>query len=78
MSFILIIYFLIPAINAQIFIPSAKLEILTETPTNEPNAEIETQPLIVGKKPQKILKEIKGTEHFFMLFAHQMIMFSFI
>ena len=44
------IYFLIPAINAQIFIPSAKLEIPTETPTIEPNAEIETQPLTVEKK----------------------------
>ena len=38
---------------AQIFIPTAKLEIPTGTPTNEANAEIETQPLTAETKARK-------------------------
>ena len=39
------LYFLIPAVIAQIFIPTAELLIPTGTQTNEANAEIETQPV---------------------------------
>ena len=43
--FIIDFYFLIPAVIAQIFIPTADLEITTVTQANEVNAEIETQPV---------------------------------
>ena len=43
--FIIDLHFLIPAVIAQILIPTAELLILTGTETNEPNAEIETQPI---------------------------------
>ena len=41
--FIIDLYFLIPAVTAQMFIPTAELVIPTRTQTNEANAEIETQ-----------------------------------
>ena len=50
------LYFLIPAVNAQIFNPNAKLEMPTGTPTNEANAEIETYPLTAETKIRKLLK----------------------
>ena len=50
------LYFLIPAISAQIFIPTAELVIATGTPTNETNAEIETHPLTTAKNERKCLK----------------------
>ena len=37
------LYFLIPAVNAQIFNPTAELVMPTGMPTNETNAEIETK-----------------------------------
>ena len=43
------LYFSIPAVIAQIFIPTAELAILSGTPINEANAEIETQPLKTHK-----------------------------
>ena len=43
--FIIEFYFLIPAVIAQIFIPTAELEIMTVTQANEVNAENETQPV---------------------------------
>ena len=43
--FIIDFYFLIPAVIAQIFIPTADLEITTVTQANEVNAEIEIQPV---------------------------------
>ena len=44
---------LIPAEIAQIFIPNAKLVILTGIANNETNAEIETQPVTVEIKIRK-------------------------
>ena len=41
--FIIDLYFLIPALIAQIFNPTAELVIPTGTQTNEANAKIETQ-----------------------------------
>ena len=38
------LYFLIPAVNTQIFNPTAQLVIPTGIPTTEVKAEIETQP----------------------------------
>ena len=43
--FIIDFYFFIPAVIAQIFIPTAELEITTVTQANEVNAEIKTQPV---------------------------------
>ena len=40
------LYFLIPAIIAQMFISTEELVIPTGTQTNEANAETETQPVI--------------------------------
>ena len=42
--FIIDLYFLIPAVIAQMFIPTAKLVIPTGPQTNEANGEIETEP----------------------------------
>ena len=53
--FIIDLYFLIPAVIAQCFIPTAELVIPIGTQTNEANAEIETQPVIVGTKISKCL-----------------------
>ena len=47
------LYFLIPSIIAQIFIPTAELVTPTGIATNEANAEIETQPVIVETKTSK-------------------------
>ena len=51
--FIIDLYFLIPAVIVQIFIPTAELVILTGIATNEANAEIETQPVTVEGKISK-------------------------
>ena len=46
------LYFLIPAITAQMFNPTAELIIPTGISTNEGNAEIETQPVTVKARIQ--------------------------
>ena len=46
------LYFLIPAITAQMFNPTAELVIPTGISTNEGNAEIETQPVTVKARIQ--------------------------
>ena len=51
--FIIDLYFLIPAVNSQIFIPIAELVTPTRTQTNEANVKIETQPLTVEAKISK-------------------------
>ena len=51
--FMIDLYFLIPAVIAQFLIPTADLLIPTGTPTNEENAEIETQPVTVETKISK-------------------------
>ena len=77
-SLIIELYFLIPAFDAQIFNPSAELAIPTETPTNERDAETETQPLTVETKTRKYSRKLKSLTTFVMLFAHQIIMFYFL
>ena len=47
------LYFLVPAVITQILNPTAEIVIPTGTATNEVNAEIETQPLIVEPKISK-------------------------
>ena len=47
------LYFIIPAVIAQIFIHTAELVIPTEIQTNEVDAEIETQPVLVKTKISK-------------------------
>ena len=47
------LYFLIPTVTAQIFIPTAELVMPTGIQTNEANAEIETQPVTVKTKTSK-------------------------
>ena len=54
--FIIDLYFLIPAVIAQIFILPAELAIPTGTRTNEVNAEIETQPVTVKVKTSEYSK----------------------
>ena len=51
--FIIDLHFLVPAIIAQMFIPTAELVIHTETQTNEANAEIETQPATTDDRISK-------------------------
>ena len=51
--------FLIHAVIAQIFSPTAKLAIPTGIPANEANTEIETQPLMAEIKTRKCLKSFK-------------------
>ena len=48
-----VLYFLISAVTAQIFNPSAELVIPTGTPNNEANAEIETHSLAVEMQRRK-------------------------
>ena len=50
------LYFLTTVVNVQIFHLSAELAILPQTPTNEANAETETQPLIAETKARKCSK----------------------
>ena len=50
------LYFLIPAINTQIFNPTSDLEISTGALTNEAKAEIKTQPLTAETKIIKYSK----------------------
>ena len=47
------LYFFIPEITAQIFLPTAELGLSTETPTNRANAEIKTQPMTAKTKTRK-------------------------
>ena len=47
------LYFLISAVIAQIFIPTAEFVILTGTQTKEANAEIETQPEVFETRISK-------------------------
>ena len=54
--FITDLYFLILALIAQTFNPTAELAIPTETLTNEANAETELQPLTSETKISKCLK----------------------
>ena len=51
--FIIDLYFLIPAVIAQIYIPTEELVVPTGTQTNEANAEIEKQPVAVETKISK-------------------------
>ena len=44
------LYFLIPAVIAQIFNSNVELKMPTGTPTNKTNAEIKTHPLITEEK----------------------------
>ena len=53
---IIYLYFLIPAVIAHIFNPTAELAILIGTPTNEANADIDTQPLTAETKTRKCSK----------------------
>ena len=54
------LYFLIPAVITQIFIVAAELVIPAGIPTNEANAEIETQPVTaeMKRREKKILQVI--------------------
>ena len=55
--FIIGLYFeqtVIPAIIEQTFIPTTEFVILTGTQTNDANAEIETQPVIVENKKSSV------------------------
>ena len=51
--FIIDLYFFIPAVIAQFFIPTAELVIPAGTQTNKANTEIETQLVIVEAKISK-------------------------
>ena len=51
---IIYLYFLITAVIAQIFNPTAELVVPSETATYEINAEIETQPVIAEAKISKV------------------------
>ena len=51
--FLIDLYFLVPAVIAQIFKTTAELVLPTETQTNEANTEIGTQPVIVEAKISK-------------------------
>ena len=51
----LIYIFLVPAVIAQVFIPTAELVIPTGTQTNEANVEIETQLVTAETKISKFL-----------------------
>ena len=50
------IYFLIPAVIAQIFVPTTELPTPAGTPTNEGNAKIETQRLTAETKTRTCSK----------------------
>ena len=51
----IVLYFLIPAVIAQIFNPLAELIIYVGIPTEEAKAVMETHPLIVEAKIRKCL-----------------------
>ena len=53
--FIIDLYFLIPEVNAQIFLPTAELVIPTGIATNGANGEIETQAVTLEAKISKCL-----------------------
>ena len=48
------LYFLIPAVNGQIFNPAAEIEIPTGTPTNDANTEVETKLMIAETQTRKL------------------------
>ena len=54
LSYCVDLYFLIPAVIAQIFNPIVELAIPIETPTKEAKAEIETSPVIVEVTLKKL------------------------
>ena len=54
--FMIELYFLIPAVIAQLFNPTAELVMSTAMASNEVNSEIETHPLIAETKPRKCSK----------------------
>ena len=54
----IVLRFLIPALILQIFNPTAKLAITTETLTNEGKAEIKKYSLTAETKERKMLKVI--------------------
>ena len=53
MFFIIDLYFLIPAVIGNFFIPIAELVIAAKAQTDEANAEIETQPVTLETKIKK-------------------------
>ena len=57
--------FLIHAVIAQIFSPTAKLAIPTGIPANEANTEIETQPLMAEIKTRKCLSHSNSCKAFY-------------
>ena len=63
------LYFLIPAVIAQIFVSTAEQVETTGTSTNEANAEAETQTLTAEQKIRKVQRNLKP-QAFFMLFTH--------
>ena len=58
------LYVLTPAVIAQIFNPTEKLEIPTGTPTNEVNAKIEAQLLTAETRTRKRPKKFKILQTF--------------
>lgn len=64
--------FLIPAVNVQIFNPGAELVMLTEKPSYEANAEVETYPLTTEIKIRKCSSNLKRCKLFyaFQLLTH--------
>ena len=65
MLFLFLDYFLISALISQFFIVTAELTIPTGTPTNEENAETETQPLTGKLKTRKCSKQFKSLRTFY-------------
>ena len=63
------IYFLISVVIAQTFIHTEELIITKETPNNEANAEIETQPLTAETKTRKCSKQFKVPHTFYDFYS---------
>ena len=73
------LYMLIPVVIAQTFNPVAELAIPTVSPTNEANADVETQPLIAEIKKENFQSNLKScTRTFFVIFTHLIIIFLFL
>ena len=60
--------FLVPAVIAQNVNPTSELLTSIEMPTNEVNAEIETQPLTVETETKKCRKQFRAI-HSFLCFS---------
>ena len=71
------LYYLIPAVIAQIFNPIAELVIPIGMPTKEAKAEIEIYPVIVEAKIRKLFNIIQSSTNLFVLFACQFISIYF-